>query len=128
MKKNFGLVLAFFISSCAFNSNKIENQVSTIGKPGDIEIQNLTKTKDITSGNMIIRWNFVATGSKPEQIFWRCEFFDANNFPVGEPGRYVEATIYPGQPVSKNCIYPSQQATDFKISFQNIATNMTVYH
>lgn len=128
MKKFLGMCSCFLVASCAFNSNKIENQVSTIGKPGDIEIKNLTKTKDITSGNMIVRWNFVATGDKPEQIFWRCEFFDANNFTVGEPARYVEATIYPNQPVSQSCIYPSQQATDFKISFQNIATNMTVYH
>lgn len=128
MKKILVIIGAAFMVSCASNPNKIENQVATIGKPGDIEIQNLTNTKDIGSGNMIVRWNFVATGDKPEQLFWRCEFFDANGFSVGEPARYVEATVYPGQPVSKSCTYPSQQVTNFKISFQNIATNMTVYH
>jgi hypothetical protein len=128
MKKVLALMTPILMVACAFNSNKIENQVSTIGKPGDVEITNLTKTKDIVSGNMIVRWNFVTSADKPEQVFWRCEFVDANGFSVGEAARYVEATIYPNQPTSETCTYPSQQATDFKISFQNIATNMTVYH
>lgn len=128
MKKLIITCIILFLSGCATNSNKIANQVNTIGKPGDVEIQNLTKTKDIVTGNMIVRWNFIATGDKPEQVFWRCEFVDANGFSVGDASRYIEATIYPNQPVSQTCTYPSNQVTDFKISFQNISTNMTTYH
>lgn len=127
MKKYLPLALLAFLVACA-SQNKIENQVTTIGKPGDVEITNLTKTKDITTGNMVVRWNFAVTGNKPEQVFWRCEFVDANGFAVGDPQRFVEATIYPQQPTPETCVYPSESAVDFKINFQNIATNMTVYH
>lgn len=69
MKKYLPLALLAFLAACA-SQNKIENQVTTIGKPGDVEITNLTKTKDITTGNMIVRWNFAVTSDKPEQVFW----------------------------------------------------------
>lgn len=128
MKKYLSLALITILAACASNPNKIKDQVSTIGKPGDVEIQGLAKAKDMTSGNTVIRWNFATTGDKPEQVFWRCEFYDVNGFMVGEPARYAEATIYPDQPSAQTCTFPSQIATDFKISFQNIATNMTTYH
>lgn len=122
------LILSITLASCATNPNKLENQVKSLGKPGDVEISNLTKTHDRVTGNIIVRWDFTATGNKPEQVYWRCDYLDANGFTVGEPERYVEATIYPEQPSSQSCSYPSQQVVDFRISFQNIATNMTIYH
>jgi hypothetical protein len=118
MKKYIvALIISLALVSCATNPNKIENQVKSIGKPGDVEITNI-----------IVRWDFTATGDKPEQIYWRCDYLDANGFRVGEPERYVEATIYPEQPSSQTCSYPSQKVVDFRISFQNIATNMTIYN
>lgn len=127
MKKIFSLSLIAFLSACA-SHNPIEKQVSTIGKPGDIEITNLSKSTDVESGNTIVRWNFNTTGEKPEQVFWRCEFVDANGFTVGEPARFIEATIYPEQARAETCTFPSDKTVDFKINFQNIATTMTVYH
>jgi len=115
------------LSACA-TSPQIADQITTIGKPGNVEITNLTKLKDVTSGAWVIRWNFVATANTPEQIFWRCEFYDANNLMVGEAARYEEATIYPQQPSSHTCTYPTPAVVNFKISFQNIATTMTTYN
>lgn len=127
MKKIISLSLIVFLTACASN-NKIANQVSTIGKPGDIEITNLTKTKDRENSNTVVRWKFNTTSDKAQQVFWRCDFFDANGFVVGEPTRFVQATIYPEQALSETCTFPSDRVVDFKINFQNIATNMTVYH
>ena len=38
-----------------------------------------------------MRWDFTATGDKPEQIYWHCDYLDANGFTVGEPERYVQS-------------------------------------
>lgn len=127
MKKIISLSLIVFLTACASN-NKIANQVSTIGKPGDIEITDLSKAKDLETSNTVVRWKFNTTSDKAQQVFWRCDFFDANGFVVGEPTRFVQATIYPEQALSETCTFPSDRVVDFKINFQNIATNMTVYH
>lgn len=127
MKKIFSFCLVVFLTSCASN-NKISNQVSTIGKPGSIEITNLSKTKELETGNTIVRWNFNTTSDKAEQAFWRCDFFDVNGFAVGESTRFMPVTIYPEQAMLETCTFPSERAVDFKINFQNIATNMTVYN
>lgn len=127
MKKIFSLSLILLLTACASN-NKIANQVSTIGKPGDIEITDLTKTKDLETSNTVVRWKFNTTSNKAQQVFWRCDFFDANGFVVGEPTRFLQATIHPEQALSETCTFPSDRVVDFKINFQNIATNMTVYN
>lgn len=127
MKKLFTLSLITLLTACASN-NKIANQVTTIGKPGDIEITNLSKTKDLETGNTIVRWNFNTVSDKSEQVFWRCDFFDANGFVVGEPTRFVQATIHPEQAIPETCTFPSDRAVNFKINFQNMATNITVYN
>jgi hypothetical protein len=127
MKKIFSLSLVLLLTACASN-NKIANQVSTIGKPGDIEITDLSKAKDLETSNTVVRWKFNTTSNKAQQVFWRCDFFDANGFVVGEPTRFVQATIHPEQALSETCTFPSDRVVDFKINFQNIATNMTVYN
>ena len=128
MKKTLTILGSLFLTACASSHNKIANQVSTIGKAGDVEITNLTTEQEINTGNTIVRFSFSATGDKPEQIFWRCEFFDANGFVVETSARFIEATIYPAQPTMKTCTYPSKKVVNFKINFQNVATNMIIYH
>ena len=123
-----GILTSLLLAACSSNPNQLKNQLNTIGKPGAVEISELKKVRDLNSESVTVAWNFNVTDDKPQQVYWRCDFFDANGLRVGEPERYQEATIYPDEATEASCKYDAKLVTDFKISIQNIATNIIIYH
>ncbi len=119
------IIISSNIISCA--SNKIKDQVEIVGNSlGGVEIKDL---RSMQINNLLVaQGTFHNNNKKVINAYYRCKFFDATNFQVGDDQVWQLLTIYSNQDQAFKCQAIDSNAVNFKIEFSNNAENVTIYH
>lgn len=126
MKKMMLLsALAISLLGCA-SSNTIKSKTAMFGKVKNIEVSDLRSKR--VNEIMIAQATIANTTSdSPQEIYYRCHFYDVNKFDVSGDVPWKPVTIYGGQSQTIECISNAKAAVDFKLELSSSGSALEVY-
>lgn len=116
--------LTVLLSGCA-STNTIESKTAIVGKVKDIEITDLRSKR--VNDVMVAQATILNSSSSPQEVYYRCHFYDMNKFDVSGDVPWKPVLIYGGQSQNLECTSNSKSATDFKVELSSTGSAVEVY-
>jgi uncharacterized protein YcfL len=118
-----GLLATLF--GCA-STNTIKSKTEVVGQVKDIEITDLRSKK--VNGVFVAQATITNdSNDTPQDIYYRCHFFDSNKFDLSGDVPWKALQIYGGQKQTVECDSNSEQASDFRIEISSTGSSVKVY-
>lgn len=120
-----GSALLLTLYGCA-STPTIKSKTEVVGKVKDIEITDLRSKR--VNGIFMAQATITNTSNDtPQDVFYRCHFYDANKFDLSGDVPWNPIQIYGGQKQTVECTSNSQQTNDFRIEISSTGASLQVY-
>ena len=111
---------------CA-STNTIKSKTEVIGKVKDIEITDL-RTKKV-NGVFVAQATITNdSNDTPQDIYYRCHFYDSNKFDLSGDVQWNPIQIYGGQKQTVECTSDSKEVSDFRLEISSTGASVKVYN
>jgi uncharacterized protein YcfL len=108
------------------STNTIKSKTEVIGQVKDIEITDL-RTKKV-NGVFVAQATITNdSNDTPQDIYYRCHFYDSNKFDLSGDVPWTPLQIYGGQRQTIECTSNSQQVSDFRVEISSTGASVKVY-
>ena len=108
------------------SSNTIKSKTEVVGQVKNIEITDL-RTKRV-NGVFIAQATVTNTSNDtPQDIFYRCHFYDSNKFDLSGEVQWVPLQVYGAQKEIIECSSDSAEVTDFRVEISSTGASVKVY-
>lgn len=108
------------------STETIKSKTNVIGKVKDIEITDL-RTKRV-NGVFVAQATIINdSNDTPQDIYYRCHFYDSNKFDLSGDVQWTPLQIYGGQSQTIECSSNSNQVSDFRVEISSTGASVKVY-
>lgn len=122
----FGLLTTLLIGCGTTSNDTIKSKTEVFGQTSNIKVTDLRSK--VVNGLMVVQGTITNTTSNtPQQIYYRCHFYDANKFDLSGGVAWNPITIYGNSSQTVNCMSNSTQATDFRLDVSSSGNAIQVY-
>ena len=108
------------------STSTIKSKTDVIGEVKNIEITDL-RTKRV-NGVFIAQATIInSSNDTPQDIYYRCHFYDSNKFDLSGQVQWTPLQIYGGQSQTVECSSNSDQVSDFRVEISSTGASVKVY-
>ncbi len=108
------------------STGTIKSKTNVIGEVKNIEITDL-RTKRVNGVFMAQATIINDSRDTPQDIYYRCHFYDSNKFDLSGEVQWTALQIYGGQSQTVECSSNSNQVSDFRVEISSTGASVKVY-
>ncbi|MCX8514439.1 MAG: hypothetical protein RL017_770 [Pseudomonadota bacterium] len=118
--------LLLSLYGCGTTTPTIKSKTEVIGNVSNIEVTDL-RTKRV-NGVFQAQATIVNTsGDTPQDIYYRCHFYDADKFDISGDVPWNPMQIYGGQSRTIECMSEANNVSDFRVELSSTGASVKVY-